>query len=156
SLTYKKYDGAASVSGAKDNAAAVAAINAGEFFFSISEAGEVVVEYDINSLTTFTTKKTKDYRKNRVMRVYDTFGEWCVLNFPPNKFDNDPDGWGSMEGIGRAGLTQFGEAHAIHNINLETDFTVDRQTSHGDETYFNVALQATDGSEKAYFTIRTK
>lgn len=156
SLTYVEYSGATSVNGAKDNAAAIAAINAGEFFFSVSEAGKVVVEYDINSLTTFTTKKTKDYRKSRVIRVYDTFGEWCVLNFPPNKFDNNPDGWDSMEGIGRSGLAQFEEAHAIKNVNLESDFTIDRERSTGDETYFNVALQATDGSEKAYFTIKTK
>lgn len=156
SLTYKEYAGATSVKGAKDNAAAVEAIRNGEFFFSVSEAGTVVVEYDINSLTTFTTKKTKDYRKNRVIRVFDTFGEWCNLNFPPNKFDNDGDGWDSMEGIGRSGLKQFENAHAIKNVDLEADFMVDRTESTGDETYFTVALQATDGSEKAFFTIKTR
>ena len=156
SNTYVKYDGAKDIIGAKSHTEAVEALKHGEFFFSFSEEGEIIVEQDINSFTSFTTKKTKDYAKNRVLRVYDTFAESCMLNFPPNKFDNSPTGWDSMEGLGRALMSLFEDAGAIKNVSLEDDFKVSRQDSQGDETYFDVALQAVDSAEKLFFTIRTR
>jgi hypothetical protein len=156
SLTYVAYDGATEVVDPKSHEEAVAAINNGEFFFSISESGDVVVEYDINSLVTFSKPKDKTYRKNRVIRVFDTFAESIQLNFPPNKFDNNSTGWNIMEGIGRTILKQFEDAGAITNVDSESDFLVDRELSQGDETYFNVGLQAVDSAEKLYFTIATR
>ena len=156
SLTYVKYDGATEVVEPKSHEEAVKAINDGEFFFSISEEGDVVVEYDINSLTTFEKPKDKTYRKNRVIRVFDTFAEAVVLNFPPNKFDNDSNGWDIMEGIGNTVLRQFDDAGAITNVDYENDFKVDRELSGGDETFFNVGLQPVDSAEKLYFTIATR
>ena len=156
SLTYIQYAGATAVVDPKSNEEAIAAINAGEFFFSINEDSEVVVEYDINSLTTFADKKDSSYRKNRVIRVFDTFQESVQLNFPPNKFDNDETGWNIMEGIGKTVLRQFDDAGAIKNVSYDEDFLVDREASVDDETYFNVGLQAVDSAEKLYFTITTR
>ncbi len=156
SLTYNIYPGATKVIDPKSNEEAIAAINAGEFFFSISENSEVIVEYDINSLITFANGKDKSYRKNRVLRVYDTFSETVQLNFTPNKFDNDSDGWDVMEGLGKAILRQFNERGAITNVSYNDDFLVDRTASVDDETYFNVGLQAVDSAEKLYFTITTR
>lgn len=161
SNTYKIVDGATGVVGLKTHEEAVAAINNGEFFFSVSEAGNVTVEYDINSFTSFTAKKGPTYRKNRVTRVFDSFAEALQLNFPPNKFDNDPDGWASMEGVGRSILKRFGPRSdggvgAIKNIDYDTDFLVDKEMSTGDETYFNVGLEPVDSAEKLYFTIATR
>lgn len=155
SNTYAKYDGATGIVGAKNHAEAVAAIKNGEFFFSYSEEGAVVVEYDINSLVTF-DKKDETYRKNRVLRVFDTFGEAVMLNFPPNKYDNSETGWDIMEGIGKTLLKQFSEAGAIKNVDYDNDFLVDRGASTGDQTYFNVGLEAVDSSEKLFFTVNTR
>lgn len=156
SNTYVEYEGATEVIGAKSHEEAVAAINNGEFFFSVSEAGAVVVEYDINTLVTFKDGKDKTYRKNRVIRVFDTFAEALQLNFPPNKYDNSSTGWDIMEGIGRTILKQFEDAGAITAVDYDNDFLVDREASHGDETYFNVGLQPVDSAEKLYFTISTR
>ena len=156
SLTYIRYAGATEVVGPKSNEEAIAAINAGEFFFSVNEDEEVVVEYDINSLTTFADKKDRTYRKNRVIRVYDTFQEAVQLNFPPNKYDNDSRGWDIMEGIGKTILRQFDDGGAITNVSYDEDFLVDREASVDDETYFNVGLQAVDSAEKLYFTVKTR
>ena len=156
SNTYVEYEGATEVVGAKSHEEAVAAINNGEFFFSVSEAGAVVVEYDINTLVTFKDGKDKTYRKNRVIRVFDTFAEALQLNFPPNKYDNSSTGWDIMEGIGRTILKQFEDAGAITAVDYDNDFLVDREASHGDETYFNVGLQPVDSAEKLYFTISTR
>lgn len=76
SNTYKAVEDAADIYGLLSHTEAVAAIKAGKFFFSFNESNEVVVEYDINSLTTYGNgKKAKSWRKNRVLRVLDSFGE---------------------------------------------------------------------------------
>ena len=156
SITYKSYDGAVEVSGVKTNEESIFAIQNGEFFFTVSEEGNVVVEYDINSLHTFTTEKTADYAKNRVMRVYDSFAEDIALTFPPNKYDNSTEGWLVMEGLGRALLQNYADAGAIDNVDLDNDFYVDQSRGVGDETYFNVGLKAIDSAEKLYFSVATR
>lgn len=156
SNTYVEYKGATGIIGGKTHEAAEAAIKNGEFFFSVAEGEKVVVEYDINSLHTFTPEKTEDYRKNRVLRVYDSFTEDLHATFPPNKYNNDEEGWSVMEGMGKALLQRYGDTGAISNVNLDEDFYIDRNSSHGDETYFNVGLQAVDSAEKLYFSVSTR
>ena len=147
---------ATDVVGLKTNEEAIEAISNGEFFFSMSEEDEVIVEYDINSLHNFTTERTSDYSKNRVIRVYDSFADDLKLTFPPNKFDNDEDGWLVMEGLGRALLQSYAKQGAITNVDAENDFYVDQSKSIGDETFFNVGLQAVDSAEKLYFSVSTR
>lgn len=156
SNTYKVYDGATGVVGVKTHEQAVAAIKNGEFFFSVSEEGKVVAEYDINSLVTVPVGKDDSYKKNRVIRVFDTFNESVQLNFPPNKYPNSPTGWDIMEGVGRSILKAFEDAGAIKNVDYDNDFLVDREASTGDQTYFNVGLEAVDSAEKLYFTVATR
>jgi hypothetical protein len=161
SNTYKSVEDASDIDGLLTHTEAVAAIKAGKFFFSFNESNEVVVEYDINSLTTYGDgKKGKNWRKNRVLRVMDSFGESVQANFPPNRFDNDPDGWNIMEGLGKSILKLYGQKSdggvgALKNIDYDNDFLVDREQSEDDETYFNCYIQPVDSSEKLYFTITT-
>ena len=156
SNTYVPYIGAIDIVGPKNHSEAVQAIRNGEFFFSFSEEGEVIVEYDINSLTTFRFPKDKTWRKNRVLRVMDTFAESLMLNFPPNRFDNAPVGWDIMEGLGRAILMIFYDVGAIKHVDYDKDFLVDRIASTGDEVYFNIGLEPVDSAEKLFFTIKTR
>lgn len=156
SNTYKAYEGATAVNGVKTHEQAVAAINNGEFFFSCSDNGDIVVEYDINSLVTIPADKDATYRKNRVVRVFDTFAENIQINFPPNRYPNTPDGWEIMEGVGRSILKTFEDAGAIKNVAYDADFSVDREASTGDQTFFNVGLEAIDSAEKLYFTVATR
>ena len=63
--------------------------------------------------------------------------------------------------MGRTILKQFGPTSeggdgAIQNIDYDNDFKVDRELSKGDETYFEVGIQAVDSSEKLYFTVATR
>lgn len=122
----------------------------------MSEEGKVIVEYDINSLHTFTADRTEDYRKNRVMRVYDSFAEDIKMTFPPNKYSNDETGWLVMEGLGRALLNTYVNDGAISDVSAEEDFYVDQERSIGDQTYFNVGLKAVDSAEKLYFSVSTR
>jgi len=156
SNTYRAVEGATAVVGVKSHEQAVAAINAGEFFFSVSEAGAVVVEYDINSLITFADGKGEEYRKNRVVRVLDAFNDSLMLNFPPNKYDNNNTGWDIMEGVGKSILKLYYEAGAIDDVDYDNDFLVDRETSAGDRTYFNVGIKPVDSAEKLFFSVTTR
>lgn len=156
SNTYRQYPGAKAVLNPKTHDQAVAAINNGEVFFSYDNAHNVVIEYDINSLVTFTTEKTEDYRKMRVQRTLAAIRKVIRANFPPNKFDNDETGWGVMEGIGVGILKDFQAEGAIHDVDPDADFLVDRSRSRDDATYINVGVAVTDSAEKLYFTITTR
>lgn len=156
SNTYRSVEGAVRVIGVKNHEEAVAAINRGEFFFSVSEAGAVVVEYDINSLVTFADGKGEEYRKNRIIRVLDAFNDSLMLNFPPNKYDNNSTGWDIMEGVGKSILKLYYEAGAIDDVDYDNDFLVDRENSAGDRTYFNVGIKPVDSAEKLFFTVTTR
>lgn len=156
SLTYDAVDGATDLVDALTHEEYVDAINKGHFAFSISEENKVIVEYDINSLTSFKQPKDETYRKNRVVRVMDTFQESIQLNFPPNKYANDSDGWDIMEGVGKSILKQFAEAGAITDVDYDNDFLVDRDASYGDKTYFNVNPKPVDSAEKLFFTTHTR
>lgn len=156
SNTYRPVEGASTVVGVKSHEEAVAAINAGEFFFSVSEAGSVVVEYDINSLITFADGKGEEYRKNRIIRVLDAFNDSLMLNFPPNKYDNSNTGWDIMEGVGKSILKLYYEAGAIDDVDYDNDFLVDREMSAGDRTYFNVGIKPVDSAEKLFFSVTTR
>ena len=153
SLTYTTVNGATSLVGEKTNEESIQAIKAGETFFSIDESGNVILEYDVNSKTTFTQDDPTDINKGRPCRVYDTFANDLLMTFIPGRFDNDSDGWSVMEGLGRAMLQAYQNDGAITNVDLESDFLVDQGKSTGDSVYINVGLQAVDSAEKYYFTV---
>lgn len=161
SNTYRAVPGATAVVDAKTHKQATMAIQHGELFFSVSETGEVVIEYDINSMVAIPGNRDESYKKNRVQRVLTAFHKELQTSFPPNKFDNTEDGWEAMEGIGRTILKRFGPTSeggdgAISNIDYSTDFKVDREHSRGDQTFFDVGIQPVDSAEKLYFTVSTR
>lgn len=152
-LTYAKVVGATAVVGEMNNEASIAAIQAGKTFFSVDETGNVILEYDINSRVNIDAETPQDIRKNRPLRVYDTFANDLLMTFVPGKFDNDEDGWGVMEGIGRSMLQNYQDDGAITNVDLDADFLIDRGRSIGDSTYITVGLQAVDSADKFYINV---
>lgn len=66
-----------------------------------------------------------------------------------------------MEGLGRTILKLLGPRSdggigAIKNVDYDNDFSVDRELSKGDETFFNVGIEPVDSAEKLYFTVSTR
>lgn len=153
SLTYATVTGATGVVGAKTNEEAIQAIKKGETFFTISESGDVILEYDVNSKVTFTQDDPTDIMKGRPCRVYDSFANDLLLTFVPGRFNNDPTGWTVMEGLGRAILKAYQNDGAIQNVDEENDFVVDRGASVGDSVYITCGIQPVDSAEKYYFTV---
>ena len=76
------------------------------------------MEQDINSLTSFTTKKTKDYGKNRVLRVYDTFMESLYAQLPAPTLDNNDTGWDSMDGTAGPSCPSSRTPVPLHHVDL--------------------------------------
>ena len=152
SLTYTTVTGATGIVGQKTNEESIQAINNGETFFTVSESGNIILEYDVNSKVTFTQDDPTDILKGRPCRVYDSFANELLLTFVPGRFSNDPTGWTVMEGLGRAILKDFLKDGAIQNVDEENDFVVDRGASVGDSAYINCGIQPVDSTEKYYFT----
>jgi len=154
SNTYKVVTDADTVIGKKTNEAAEAAIQKGEFFFT-QQGDFVIVEYDINSLHTFSETRSKSFRKNKVIRVYDAVSDTLRETFPPNKFPNSPLGWDLMDGLCQTILQYFLDEGAIKNVDLANDMKVNRADSNGDSVYFDARIHAIDAAEKLYFTVIT-
>ena len=154
SNTYRLVPDADTVVDKKTNEQAEAAIDAGEFFFT-QDGDNVIVEYDINSLHTFTATRTESYRKNKVIRVYDAVSETIRQTFPPNRFPNSKVGWDLMDGLCQTILQHYLDIGAIMNVNLATDMKVNRSESKGDSVYFDARIHAVDAAEKLYFTVIT-
>ena len=152
-LTYTLVANATSVIGEKSNEASIAAIEAGQTFFSVDDEGNVILEYDINSRVHVDSETPQDIRKNRVLRVYDTFANELLITFRPGKFDNEEDGWAVVEGLGRTILQRYEDDGAIKNVNLDEDFKVDTGKSIGDSMYLKVGLQGVDSADKFYFSV---
>lgn len=156
SLTYAVVSGATGVLGEKTNEEAAQSIKSGECFFSVDEAGNVILEYDCNSKVTFEPEDPPDIYKGRSCRVYDTFANELLTTFVPGKFDNTSDGWSVMEGLGKAILQRYQDDGAIQNVDLDADFVIDRGQSSGDSVSINAGIQAVNSAEKYYFTVVTK
>lgn len=154
SNTYRVVTDASQVVGRKSNEEAEVAIQSGEFFFT-QQGDEVIVEYDINSLHTFTPTRSKSYRKNKVIRVYDAVSDTIRETFPPNKFPNSSLGWDLMDGLCQPILQHFLDEGAIKDVDLANDMKVNRAESAGDSVSFDARIHAVDASEKLYFTVIT-
>lgn len=70
-LTYTQLDDAAEAKPKLNNDKTIEALNAGQIVFTTLAGSRVVIEQDINSLTKFTSEKSKDFSKNRIIRALD-------------------------------------------------------------------------------------
>lgn len=156
SLTYRRVVGATAVVGTLTNEQAIAAIQAGKAFFITDDDGNVILETDINSRTTFYQDTPTNINKNRPLRVYDQFANDCLLTFKPNQFNGNEAGYQAIEGVGRGMLAAYENAGAIQNVDAGADFVVDRSQSVDDYVVINVGLQTVDSIEKYYITVTAR
>lgn len=153
SLTYKKYDGAVDVTQRLLNTEIIDALEKGEFVFT-EQRGEVVIEQDINSLTSFTAEKSKEFSKNRVLRCLDDIANNSKKAFEDNfigQINNDQDG---RELFKADRINYF---NALQGAGAITGFSADDlEISAGidkDSIVLNVQVQPVDAMEKLYMTV---
>lgn len=153
-LTYTRYTNAVSVVDEYSHEEAEEALGRGEFFFTTREAGQVIVESDINSLVTFTETISDDYANNQMLRVYDSFNEDCQDRFGPNKYPCSERGWDTIDGLGAALLEEYYDDGAIEQPE-DGDFAVDRTLSGHGKTYITARFTAVGATKQSFITVKT-
>lgn len=154
SLTYAAYPGAADVAVRQTNSQIEAGIRAGNIVLT-REFGQVRIETDINTLTTFTQDIGEVYRKNTTMRVCSTLANDIYRDFSLNylgKVKNDEGGRGLFQSAILGRLRTMYERGALSERPVSDDVTVERGDS-SDSIVITVALKIGDAVEKIYLTI---
>lgn len=154
SLTYKAYDGATDVTQRYLNSEIITSLQNGEFVFT-EKRGSAVVEQDINSLRSFTTEKSRDFAKNRILRVLDDIANNSKETFEDNfigKVNADQDGRELFKADRISYFNSLQGAGAI--TNFSADDVVVEAGNDKDSIVLNVQVQPVDAMEKLYMTVQ--
>lgn len=156
SLTYSDYDGAMDVDNRYTNKEIEDALKNGEIVFTLSNS-RVVIEQDINTFKSFTDEKSKDFRKNRVIRTLDGFANDVKALYEKNfigKVSSNDDG----RNLFKAEIIKLAEVNqnigAIENFNAD-DIEVLKGTDK-DSTVVVAGLQPLDSMEKLYMEVEVQ
>lgn len=154
SNTGQSYTGAIDVVPRMTKSEMEATVTAGKFIFKVDSAQNVTAVYDINSLTTYSTEKSKLFRKNRVIRTIDGINNDIVEIFESNylgKTNNNEDGRALLRATLISYFNELQAMAAIQNFAAE-DVTISAGTD-SDAVGINCYIQPTDSVEKIYITV---
>jgi hypothetical protein len=154
SNTGRKYVGAIDVVPRMTKSEMEAAITAGKFIFKVDSAQNVTAVYDINSLTTITADKGKQFTKNRVIRTLDGINNDIVEIFESNyvgKVNNNADGRSLLRASLIEYFNELQRLNAIQNF-VPEDVTVSPGTE-SDAVVIDCYIQPVDSAEKIYITV---
>lgn len=154
SLSCAAYPGAVDVFPRLTNSQIETAILGGDVVLS-EEFGQVRIETDVNTLTTYTEEIGKVFHKNRTMRTCNNLANDIYREFSQHykgKINNTPEGRGLFKG---AVLDYMKKMHGKGALR-ERPTGEDVEVLPGDETdsiIVNVALWLADAVEKIYMTV---
>lgn len=154
SNTGRKYVGAVDVAPRMTKSEMEAAVQNGEFIFKVDSAQNVTAVYDINSLTTITPEKGKQFTKNRLVRTIDGINNDITTIFESNyvgKVDNNPDGRSLLRATLIEYFNELQRLNAIQNFQPE-DVTVSPGAD-SDAVVIDCYIQPVDSVEKIYITV---
>ncbi|ARK23310.1 phage tail sheath protein [Sporosarcina sp. P37] len=159
SLTFVEYEGAVDVPVRMDTYAKEDAVRNGEFIFSYDPRDkEVTVEMDINSFTSFTDEKDKQFSDNKIMRVLDGMNNDVTReikhaiktrNKANRSIGTDDDGAQYIRTLITVYMNELQTAGAIKNFDANTDIDV-RITEDGDGFYIGIHAQPVYAAKKYY------
>lgn len=154
SLTYAQYPDAVSAYPKLSNEVTINDLNAGLVVFSGRRDGSVVVEQDINTLTTFTDDKPSAFRKNRVIRALDEVANHVADVFESQyigKVNNDATGRDLFKAALMSYLSTLVSAGVLGSYDAD-ELTVGAGNDK-DAVVVNMAITTVDAMEKLYMTI---
>lgn len=154
SNTGRKYVGAIDVVPRMTKTEMETAVQNGEFIFKVDSAQNVTAVYDINSLTSITPEKGKQFTKNRVIRTLDGINNDIVEIFESNyvgKVNNNDDGRSLLRATLIEYFNELQRLNAIQNFTAE-DVTVSPGTD-SDAVVIDCYIQPVDSVEKIYITV---
>lgn len=153
SLTYHVYEGAVDANPRLAPSDIEEKLVKGVMIFSYVH-NTVVVEQDINSLTTFTDIKNRDFRKNKIIRVIDVLNNELISIYSKRfigTVSNNEDGRELLKKDILALLEEF-KQNAVLNDYSSEDVEV-LLGSDKDIVVVNMAISIADAMEKMYVTI---
>lgn len=153
-LTNAVYPNAVDVLPRMTHSQYVDAINAGKFVLNADD-GTVRVEYDINSLVSYTSEIGEVYRYNRTMRLCNTIANDLYSQFSRNYVgvvDNTDAGRMEYKSAVVKYLTQLQASGGIQNFDGETDVTVEKGDAK-DAVLLTLAIEAVGSTNKIYITL---
>lgn len=154
SNTGRKYIGAIDVVPRMTKSEMEAAIQNGEFIFKVDTAQNVTAIYDINSLTSITPEKGKQFTKNRLIRTIDGINNDITTIFESNyvgKVNNNDDGRSLLRATLIEYFNELQRLNAIQNFAPE-DVTVSPGND-SDAVVIDCYIQPVDSVEKIYITV---
>lgn len=154
SNTGRKYQGAIDVVPRMTKTAMEAAITAGKFIFKVDSTQNVTAVYDINSLSTVTDKKGKQFTKNRVIRTLYAINNDITEIFESNyvgTMNNNEDGRSLLRATIIEYFNELQRLSAITNFKAE-DVTV-LPGVNADSVVIDCYIQPVDSIEKMYITV---
>ena len=153
SLTYAQYPNAVEANPKLTASQMEEAVENGYIAF-LDEFDSIKVCTDINTLTTFTPDKGKEFSKNRVMRVLMQFCNDCYEYFSTSfigKVDNNDAGRNLLKGWT---VGYFNEMQANNGVqNFSADDVEVLPGNDVDSVLVNVAITPVDSIEKVYVSV---
>ena len=156
-LTYADIDDAVEASPRLNNEDTITALNNGEIVFSTRPGNRVVIEQDIDTLTSFSGEKPKEFSKNRIMRTLDEICSNTQQVFESSflgKVGNDDAGRNLFK-ANRTAYLQGLQAQSIIQNFTPTDLEV-LGGEDSDAVVMNLSVQPVDAMEKLYVTITVR
>lgn len=132
----------------------VDAINSGKFVFNADD-GTVRVEYDINSLVTYTIEIGEVYRYNRTMRLCNTIANDLYKQFAKSYVgivNNTKSGRRDYKSAIVKYLDDLQSDNGIQNFDSETDVVVEKGEAK-DAVLVYLAIEAVGSSNKIYIIL---
>ncbi len=156
-LTYADIDDAVEASPRLNNEDTITALNNGEIVFTTRPGNRVVIEQDIDTLTSFSGEKPKEFSKNRIMRTLDEICSNTQQVFESSflgKVGNDDAGRNLFK-ANRTAYLQGLQAQSIIQNFTPTDLEV-LGGEDSDAVVMNLSVQPVDAMEKLYVTITVR
>lgn len=153
SLTHAIVTTATDLVGGLTNAEIEQAINAGCLVFTKNAAGQVQIEYDINTFVTTTADLDAGWKKNRRVKTRDYLIATISATWDPlvGKVDNNPDGRATLIAAAQGVINAMIRAGALQDGKVIEDPDL---APAGESAWFKIQnLVDNDSAEKMYLTV---
>lgn len=155
SNTYHVIDGATEIIGMKTNDEIIEALKNGQLVLSATKSGNIVIEKDINTLTSYGNDKSYAFTKNRVIRCLDSINNDIVKIWEDTfvgKVDNDSTGLNLFKTAVISYLNELVSLRGINPFDSDNDVTVEKGADI-ESVVAEIAITPIDSMEKLYLTV---
>lgn len=158
-LTYSQYEEAVDVDTKYTNTQIEEALKSGEFLFiaktNKNKITKVLVQDDINTFTSFTAEKGRDFSSNRKVRTMDDIATTLPELWEESyigKVDANEDGADLFKGDVNSYFNNLQLMNAVKNFDSNTDLNIN--VNPDDSAYAKVGVQLVGSFKKLYMLVK--